>query len=141
MSLIQQKNLTHDLIKEIFDQSAHETSIDSEGDIYIKGDGIEYPVWVCLTRDKLINVFTYTKMKPDVLFEDAIAFANDLNQQITLPSFSIITDQEEGLGLWAHYFLPTQYGTDPKTLISIVRRFSGAYRASLMKDELEIFFA
>ncbi len=82
MSLIQHKNLTYDLIKEIFDQSAHETSIDSEGDIYFKGDGIEYPVWVCLTSDKMINVFIYTKMKPDVLFEDAIVFTNDVNQQL-----------------------------------------------------------
>ncbi len=140
MGLIQQDALTHDLIKEIFEQSAHEASFDSEGDVYIKGDGIEFPIWVCLDRDKLVKTFTFATMKSDVLFEDAIEFANDLNQLITLPSFSVIYDQYDNLRLWAHYFLPTQYGIDSKTLVSSVRRFSGAFRAGLMKDEFEIFF-
>ena len=140
MGLIQQDALTHVLIKEIFEQSAHEASFDSEGDVYIKGDGIEYPVWISLHRDKSLKTFTFATMKSDVLFEDAIEFANDLNQAIALPAFSVMQDEIDNLLLWAHYFLPTQYGIDSKTLVSSVRKFSGAFRAGLMKDELEIFF-
>ena len=87
MAFIPQNDLSHELIKTILEEAAHEASLDDEGDVFISGDGIEFPVWVSLTRDRLVKIFTYAEMLDDVEFEDAVVFANDLNQSSSIRSF------------------------------------------------------
>lgn len=140
MAFIPQNDLSHELIKTVLEEAAHEASLDDEGDVFISGDGIEFPVWVSLTRDRLVKIFTYAEMLDDVEFEDAVVFANDLNQSIMLPAFSILHGSNENFRLWGHCFLPTQFGVDSKTIVSTVRRFSGAFRAGLLKDDVNLFF-
>jgi hypothetical protein len=140
MAVIKEDKLNQDVLLKVFQESAHEAAADDDGDVYIT-DGLEVPCWVSYDSDlKVVKLFTYGVMKEGVNRESALEFVNELNWNIALPSFSLRGDVDNGFRMFAYYYIPTQYGINTLTLISITRRFASAFKYSIQQDKEDIFF-
>jgi len=134
--------LTAEAIRVMFTDAAHDAELDNDGDVYITGSDIEFPIWVGVTDDK-IRLFTYMRFKGGVELNDAYRFSNDLNGSVILPSFHVIsTEDEEGqnLFLYGNYYILINREYDRKNIISTARRFAGAFKAGLLLDKNDKFF-
>jgi hypothetical protein len=59
-----------------------------DGDLYVPGEAIDFGCWVRYIEDaKLINFFTYIKVKDGVNEHQMYEFINTLNASIMIPQF------------------------------------------------------
>lgn len=106
MPILQNEDLTPSLIAETFSAAGHNVQIDSDDDVYISGDDIEFPVWVGLQKDKTIRMMTYYDVKEGVDRVELLEFCNELNEKIVLPAFWINTIDGEKIVSGEVTFLP-----------------------------------
>lgn len=139
MPMIEAEALNTQTIADTFDEAGHQVRVDEDGDIYISGDDIEFPVWIGIAKENLIRIFTYMIVKEGVSKADAVDFSNSLNESIIMPSFWISQFDENRYRLWGSHYIPARYGVEKKVLIYTVRRFAGAMRAAQRQDEEDKF--
>lgn len=130
---------TLDTLQKIFEDAAFETSIDGDGDLYLKGDSIDFPIWIRMNTSKMLYLTTYLEMKLEVDEFEALKFINYLNRTIVLPNFYLV-EGENNFIMWAGYYIPTNFSVDKRSAIAAARRFAGAFRAALNEDSQDIFF-
>lgn len=139
MTVMIDADTTMDTLKLIFDDAAFDTSIDGDGDLYLKGDSIDFPIWIRLNTSKMLYLTTYLAMKPEVAEFDALKFINYVNRNIILPNFYLV-EGENNFVMWAGYYMPTNFSVDKRSAIASARRFAGAFRAALNEDSQDLFF-
>jgi len=139
-NFIESNDLSLEIIQKVLEDAALQPSMD-EGDLYISRETIDFGCWVRYIEDaKLINFFTYAKVKEGVSEHQMYEFVNTLNATIMIPQFYVVGSAEEGFHLYGNYFMPTLFGSDKRFIVATLRRFSGAFLAGLREDKDDIFF-
>ena len=139
-NFIESNDLSLEIIQKVLEDAALQPSMD-EGDLYISRETIDFGCWVRYIEDaKLINFFTYAKVKEGVSEHQMYEFVNTLNATIMIPQFYAVGSSEDGLHLYGNYFMPTLFGSDKRFIVATLRRFSGAFLAGLREDKDDIFF-
>jgi len=132
-------DITIDALQQIFEDAAFETLIDEDGDLYLKGDSIDFPIWIRMNTSNMLHLTTYLAMKQGVDQFEALKFTNNLNKTIILPNFYLV-EREKNMVMWAGYYIPINFSIDKKIIIASARRFAGAFRAGLNEDSKDLFF-
>ncbi len=104
-----------------------DAALDSDGDIYVR-DGITIPCWIKIIPDKrLLQFFTYMDFSGSD-FDDCSIFevASRLNSDIAVPTFFGVGER-----IYGSYFLTYAGGVAKRQLVSMLRRFSGAFDAGI----------
>jgi len=142
MAIIAEKSeLTSEFLLNLFDEAGFTPKADEDGDLYVAGEGAVFPFWIApAPSEGLIKIFTYIRMRLDVTLEEAIAFANNANTNIILPSFFIHQKNNGEIFFWADCVLAIEFGIDTRTIIATARRFAGAFHYALSCDD-DHFFA
>jgi len=139
-NFIESNNLSVEIIQKVLEDAALQPTLD-DGDLYVPREAIDFGCWVRYIEDaKLINFFTYIKVKDGVNEHQMYEFINTLNASIMIPQFYVVGSVEEGFHLYGSYFMPTLFGSDKRSIVTTLRRFSGAFLAGLKEDKDDVFF-
>jgi hypothetical protein len=139
-NFIESNNLSVEIIQKVLEDAALQPTLD-DGDLYVPREAIDFGCWVRYIEDtKLINFFTYIKVKDGVNEHQMYEFINTLNASIMIPQFYVVGSVEEGFHLYGNYFMPTLFGSDKRSIVTTLRRFSGAFLAGLKEDKDDVFF-
>jgi hypothetical protein len=139
-NFIESNNLSVEIIQKVLEDAALQPTLD-DGDLYVPREAIDFGCWVRYIEDaKLINFFTYIKVKDGVNEHQMYEFINTLNASIMIPQFYVVGSVDEGFHLYGSYFMPTLFGSDKRSIVTTIRRFSGAFLAGLKEDKDDVFF-
>ena len=139
-NFIESSDLSLEIIQKVMEDAALQPSMD-EGDLYVSRENIDWGCWVRnMDEAKLINFFTYVKVKEGVNEHQMYEFVNTLNATIMIPQFYAVGSSEDGFYLYGKYFMPTLFGADKRFIVATLRRFSGAFLAGLQEDKDDVFF-
>ena len=89
-------------------------------------------MWIELLKNrKLVSLFTYWSVDDE---RDAnwLARVNDMNSKIMLPQFSYCRGS-----VWGGYWMTFEGGLNVRQFVKILRFFSGAFAAGVLKNEEE----
>ena len=128
---IPEEDVTIARLSSVLDAAFIDHEIDEDGHIYVT-DGIEFPLWIELLQNrKLVNLFTNWSVDDE---RDANWFArvNDMNSKIMLPQFSYCKGS-----VWGGYWMTFEGGLNVRQFVKMLRFFSGAFAAGLLKHEEE----
>jgi hypothetical protein len=140
-NFIDSEKLSIEIIQKVLEDAALQPSIDEDGDLYISKETIEFGCWTRYIKEaKLINFFTYAKVKEGINEPQMYEFINTLNSTIMIPQFYAAGSAEEGFSLYGSYYMPTLFGADKRFIVATLRRFSGAFLAGLREDKDDVFF-
>jgi hypothetical protein len=139
-NFIDSEKLSIEIIQKLLEDAALQPTLD-DGDLYVPREAIDFGCWVRYIEDtKLINFFTYAKVKEGVNEHEMYEFINTLNASIMMPQFYVVGSAEESFHLYGNYFIPTLFGADKRFVVATLRRFSGAFLAGLKEDKDDVFF-
>ena len=128
---IAEDEVTIPRLSSVLDAAFIDHQIDDDGHIYVT-DGIEFPLWIELLKNrKLVTLFTYWSVDDE---RDAnwLARVNDMNSKIMLPQFSYCRGS-----VWGGYWMTFEGGLNVRQFVKILRFFSGAFAAGVLKNEEE----
>ena len=139
-NFIESEKLSIEIIQKVLEDAALQPTMD-DGDLYISREAIEFGCWArYIEESKLINFFTYAKVKEGVNEHQMYEFVNTLNATIMIPQFYAVGSSEDSFRLYGNYFMPTLFGADKRFIVATLRRFSGAFLAGLKEDKDDVFF-
>ena len=139
--IFKNKDLTAKRLQKLFEDAAHGAKVDDEGDVYVTGNGIEFPCWVSFQeQSEVLLIFTYVRMKPETHREAALEFVNLVNEKVALPSFYIKNDKDGRICFWGQHSIPTEFGLEGKFIIGNVTRFASAFKYAAQLDTEDVFF-
>lgn len=122
--MIAEEAMSNDKLVEVLNNAGCETSIDNDGDVYVKS-GIDFPIWVSVDNDiKYIKLLTW--FAPEGIDDDdMLSCANFLNSTYKIAQFATVDDK-----MYATYFFPFEGGLQPGSIMKVVRRFSSIIHAA-----------
>ncbi len=127
MKSIAENDVTNCSILRLLRNVYLDASLDIDNEIYVR-DGLQFPTWVSvLPKERLIKFFTYMDFKGcDFTGCSVFEVASHLNTNIAVPVFYAMGER-----IYANYFLTYTGGVSKLQLISMLRRFSGAFEAGI----------
>lgn len=128
LQLIEENEVTTDILVDLFEQAFYETSVDSDGDVLVNVD--TYKVFVILDQDrKLLKYMALHAVKESASPESKLALVNKLNDEYIFCRFSI--HGQNSNQLIADYFLSYEKGVTGYQIIRSLRLFGRLVPASI----------
>ena len=126
--ILQEADITVERLRSLLETAVIDVEVDEEGDLYLTGSGVDFPIWVRLDSDrKMIQLFTYIRKTAT----DAATLAlrlNEMNTNFALGQFHHLDD-----AIYSRHSVSFDGGLLPRQFVKIVRRFSGSFREAIQE--------
>ena len=124
--ILEEADITVERLRSLLETAVIDVELDEEGDLYLTGSGVEFPIFVRLDSDrKMIQLFTYIRK---IATDDATAALrlNDLNTTFALGQFHLLDD-----AIYSRHCVSFDGGLLPRQFVKTVRKFAGSFRESI----------
>ena len=124
--ILEEADITVERLRSLLETAVIDVELDEEGDLYLTGSGVEFPIFVRLDSDrKMIQLFTYIRK---IATDDATVALrlNDLNTTFALGQFHNLED-----AIYSRHGVSFEDGLLPRQFVKIVRKFAGSFREAI----------
>ncbi|MFC1844240.1 YbjN domain-containing protein [Thermodesulfobacteriota bacterium] len=129
--MINQENVTQDLLKGYFDQAFFETKIDDKGSMFIQD---RFRVFIDINnKKKCVSFSVYFNLKEGCPFKDALEYANTINKELL--QIKAIANEKT---LTIEHDMWIEGGLSAKNMFSSYRSFVSQVPAAIGKDRNKV---